>query len=48
MSEIGSDDWRHIPFIFLMIGLVLEENEFICFVIGAVVGRVGHIQAIKL
>jgi len=25
-----------------MIGLILEEDKFVCFVIGAVIGKIGH------
>lgn len=33
-----------LSFVFLVVGLVLEEEEFEGLVIGAVVGQVGHPQ----
>lgn len=42
MSEIGADAGRGVSFVPFVVCLVLEENELVSFVIGAVVAEVGH------
>lgn len=42
VAEIGADAGRDISLVALVVGLVLEEDEFIGFVVGAVVGQVAH------
>ena len=38
--DIGFYTRRDISFIFLMIGLILEKNKSITFIIGTVVGKI--------
>jgi hypothetical protein len=37
MAKVGMNAGRSIAFVPLMVGLILEENELVCFIIGAVV-----------
>ena len=37
MTKVGMDAGRSVAFVSLMVGLILEENELVCFIIGAVV-----------
>lgn len=42
MAEVAADDGRDVAFVALVVGLVLEEDELVGLVIGAVVRRVRH------
>lgn len=44
VAQISPDMGFGLSFVFLVVGLVLEEEEFEGLVIGAVVGQVGHPQ----
>jgi hypothetical protein len=46
VSQISSNTRWGITFVSLMISLILEENEFVCFIIGTIVCEVGHINKI--
>lgn len=42
VSQVSTDTWPGCSLILLMIGLVLEEQELIGFVVGTVIGEIRH------
>jgi hypothetical protein len=42
MAHVGADAGRDVAFVAFVVGLVLEKDELVSFVIGTVVGEVGH------
>lgn len=42
MAEVGVHTGRGVSFVPFVVGLVLEQNELVCFIIGTVVGEVRH------
>jgi len=42
MAKVGADHWWGVPFVSFVVGLILEKDKLVCFVIGAVVPQVRH------
>ena len=47
VANIGPDTRLCIPFVAGMISLILEHQKLVCFVVGTIIGQVGHLKKNK-